>query len=110
VITLSDKVSELTGALLGPSPASDYAVVIAPADRRYWRPGARRIQMIQPVPAGGRFLFRGLPPGAYLLGVAQDVAWGEHDDPIFLQELARTAVPVTITESGRHVQDVRVLR
>ena len=108
VITMSDQLAELSGTVMRPSgtPASDYTVVIAPSDSRYWLPGARRVQASRPTSAG-RFVFRGLPAGEYLLAAVTDVEPGGHYDPSFLKAMTATAVRVSIADGGRHMQDIR---
>jgi hypothetical protein len=111
VVTVTDRLSELSGTVTWSSgaSASDYTVIIAPADRRYWTPSARRIQSARPSSIG-RYVFRGLPAGTYLLAAVTDLEPGSQYDPAFLKVLAGAAVPVTIADGGRHVQDVRVGR
>jgi hypothetical protein len=111
VITLTDKSSELSGTVMQPSgaPATEYTVVIAPADRRYWTPGSRRIQFTRPSTTG-RYVIRDLPAGSYLLAAVTDLEPGTQYDPEFLKALAGAAVPVTIADGGRHTQDIRVAR
>ena len=108
VITMSDQLAELSGTVMRPSgtPASDYTVVIAPSDSRYWLPGSRRVQASRPTSAG-RFVFRGLPAGEYLLAAVTDVEPGGHYDPAFLKAMTAAAVRVSIADGGRHVQDIR---
>ena len=109
VITMTNQLAELSGIVMQPAgtPTSDYTVVIAPSDRRYWLPGARRVQMSRPTSAG-RFVFRALPAGEYLLAAVTDVEPGGHYDPAFLTAMTAAAVRVSIADGGRHVQDIRV--
>jgi len=51
-----------------------------------------------------------LPPGDYLVAAVTDVEQGEWYVPAFLTELAQAAIPVTIAESEKKVQDIRVGR
>jgi hypothetical protein len=111
VITLTSQTTELAGSVTNRvgEPAPAYTVVIAPADRRFWVPGARRVQTTRPA-SDGRYVFRNLPAGAYLLAAVTDIEPGGQFDPSFLEALARAALPVTIGDGGRHTQDIRVTR
>ncbi len=111
VVTVTDRVSELSGTVVWPAAASasGYTVVIAPVDRQYWTAGSRRIQSVRPSSAG-RYVFRGLPAGSYLLAAVTDLEPGRLYDPAFLKALAGAAVPVTITDGGRQTQDIRLGR
>lgn len=109
VVTMSGELGELSGTVMQSSgtPAPGYTVVIAPSDSRYWLPGARRVQLARPTSAG-RFVFRGMPAGEYLIGAVTDVEPGGHYDPAFLKAMTAAAVRVSIADGGRHVQDIRV--
>jgi hypothetical protein len=111
VVTVTDQLSELSGTVTWSSgaSASDYTVIIAPADPRYWIPGARRIQSARPTSVG-RYVFRGLPAGNYLLAVVTELEPGSQYDPAFLKVLSGAAVRVTIADGGRHVQDIRLAK
>jgi hypothetical protein len=109
VLTVSDRVSELTGRLTEADgePAYDYTVVAAATDSQYWTPGSRRILTTRPGEAG-RYTFRNLPPGSYHLAAVTDIEPGSQYDPEFLTELGAASVRVTVTEGSRQVQDLRV--
>ena len=109
VVTMSGELGELSGTVMQSSgtPATDYTVVIAPSDSRYWLPGARRVQLARPTSAG-RFVFRGMPAGDYLVAAVTDIEPGGHYDPAFLKAMIAAAVRVSIADGGRHVQDIRV--
>jgi hypothetical protein len=111
VLTVTDRISEMSGTVTWPAggSAADYTVIIAPVDRRYWTPGSRRIQFSRPT-STGRYVIRGLPAGNYLLAAVNDLETGGQYNPEFLAALAGAAVPVTITDGGRHAQDIRVAR
>ena len=109
VLTFTDQMSELSGLLTDATgkPAADYTVIVAPSDTRYWIPGARRIVMTRPNPEG-RYMFRALPPGDYVLAVVSDMEQGAQYDPEFLKSVAAGAVRVGIAEGGKVAQDLRV--
>ena len=109
VLTITDQMSELTGVLTDATgkPATDYTVIVAPSDTRFWIPGARRIVTARPS-TEGRYVFRSLPPGDYVLAVVTDMEQGAQFDPEFLRSVAAGAVRVGIVEGGKVAQDLRV--
>jgi protocatechuate 3,4-dioxygenase beta subunit len=71
VVTFSDRQTELAGStpVGGTAPAADtVSVVVFPADRRLWAPGARRVRVARP-DTSGQYRIAGLPPGEYLVAV-----------------------------------------
>jgi hypothetical protein len=106
VVTLSARATELSGVVRGASgePTSDATVLVYPADERLWAAGARRIQAVRPS-NDGRYAFRNLPPGDYRLVTVEDVESGAWFDPGLLRSL-RGFVAVTVTQGGRHTQDL----
>jgi hypothetical protein len=109
VITMADWSSDLRGTLTDSTgkPAIDHSIVVVSTDNRYWVPGSRRIAVSRPSP-DGRYAFGALAPGAYFLAAVLDLESGAQFDPEFLRQLAAASVPVTITEGGKVVQDLRV--
>ena len=110
-ITLTDRQTELTGTVVDTQnqPATDYTLVVFPADSRFWMRNARRIQTARPA-TDGRFTFRNLPAGDYLLAPAVDLEVGSHYDAAFLQQLEPSAVRITLQPGEKKVQDLRVGR
>jgi hypothetical protein len=90
-------------------PVSDYSVIIAPTDRRYWVPNARRIQTTRPS-VDGQYEFRNLPAGEYLLAVLTDIEPGQQFDPDFLQELSGASVRVRVGDRTDVAQHLRLGR
>lgn len=109
VLTLTDKSSELSGVLTDSSgkPTSDYMIVAAASDSRYWVPGSRRISVTRPGP-DGRYTFRSLPPGSYVMAAVIDPEPGAQYDPEFLKSLGAAGVTVTVLEGAKVTQDLRV--
>jgi hypothetical protein len=106
-ITLRDRETELSGTVSdGGRPASERTVVVFPSEERLWA-GYERVQA-EFLPADGTFSFTNLRPGRYLLAVVDGVEEGEWFDAAFLRSLIPAAVPVTIGEGERKVQDLRV--
>lgn len=108
-LTVSDRVSELTGRLTESNgqPASNYTIVFVADDSRFWTPASRRILIARPG-TDGLYTFRGFPPGSYLLAAVTDLEPGSQYDPTFLKELASAAMRVTVGEGARQTQDIRV--
>jgi hypothetical protein len=111
IVTLSDRHSELSGALQTPSgdPANEYFVVVFPSDRALWRAGARRIRATRPA-SDGRFSVVDLPAGEYLMAALTDVEPDEWQQPAFLEQLVAASVKVTIGDGAKVRQDLRIQR
>jgi hypothetical protein len=114
VITMTDRQQQVSGTLQDASgrAATDYTMILFPADRVYWLPDSRRILTARPA-TDGRFAFRGLqgpPPGDYLLAAVTDVRPGEQFDPDFLAALAREAIRMTVAPGETKTQDVRLVK
>ena len=107
-VTLRDREAELSGSVSDAAgrPASERTVVVFPSDDRLWA-GFMRVQA-EFLSADGLFVFKHLRPGRYLLAVVDGVEAGEWLDPAFLRNLLPAAVPVSIGEGERKVQDLRV--
>jgi protocatechuate 3,4-dioxygenase beta subunit len=108
-VVFSDERSALSGVLqdaLG-APTSGYTVIVLPADRKFWLPGARRIQATRPSTTG-RFSFSSLPPGEYRLAAVTDVENGIWFDPAVLQQLSAASVPFSLRRGQTVTQNLRV--
>jgi len=112
VVTYGDQWQELSGRLRQSSnaAATEYTMVVFPADKKYWLPGSRRILTVRP-DSTGQFRVGGpgpitLPAGAYLLAAVTDIERDEQFDPSFLDALVPSAIPVTLAAGQRQVQDV----
>jgi len=111
VVTITDKISALIGTARDANGQPDPTATVAvfPADTTLWAPpgmASRRIQTTAPA-RDGRYSFRGLPAGDYLV-VATD--WpADFSDNKVLSTLMADAVRVTIAEADTKSQDVRVV-
>jgi 5-hydroxyisourate hydrolase-like protein (transthyretin family) len=112
IVTFSDRPQALAGRLqtAAGSPASDYTVILFPADKNYWLHGSRRILTARPA-TDGRFQFGGpgpasVPAGAYLLAAVTDIDRDEQFDPALLESLRSAAVSVTIGAGEKKTQDL----
>lgn len=96
VLTLTDRVSEISGTVTDAGhPSPDGYVVVFSVDRSAWFPGSRRVAGARPSDAG-RYRFRNLPPGDYLLIADDDIEDAEWNDPALLARLSSRAARVTI--------------
>jgi len=111
VVTFSDRRSELQGTLTTASgqPASEFVVVVYPADRELWRSGARRIKSVRPG-SDGAFSVTDLPAGEYLVAAITDAEPNEWQQASFLEQLVTASVKITIAEGQKLRQDLRIAR
>ena len=88
-VTFTDQSAELAGALTlsDGKPATDYFVVLLPADRSYWTALSRRIASTRP-DGTGRYVFRNLPAGSYRIAVTTDLVTRDLQDMAALDQLA----------------------
>jgi hypothetical protein len=109
VLTLRDRSSQLSGTVTDASskPATDRTVIVFPSDERLWAGGFRRIRADN-LGADGKYAFDELRPGMYLVALTDAVEWEQWLDPEFLRKLQVAAIPVTIGEGEKRVQDLRI--
>ena len=105
-IVLTDRVSELTGTVIGSGdrPASGWAVIAFATDRARWYDRSRFVRRAVSGPKG-EFAIEGLPFGTYYVAaVAPADAWR---DPAVLDGLAVRAATVLVREGQRQTVQVR---
>ena len=109
VITLTDRSTEISGKILAPTgqPAPEYFIIVFSADSASWIPQSRRIQQVRPA-HDGKFTFRNLPPGDYLIGAVTDVEQGQWFDPEFLKQLVTASIKIALADGEKKVQDIRL--
>jgi hypothetical protein len=114
VITYADRSQELSGRLQQSSgaPATDYTIVVFPADKAYWIPGSRRILTTRSG-TDGQFRLGGpgfitLPAGDYLLAAVSEIDKDEQFDPAFLTSLQAAAVRVTVKPGEKKTQNLSI--
>ena len=107
-LTFTDKPTELSGAVVDSSgkPVPNAHVIAFAADRDYWSPQSRRIAATRTADSG-RYAFRNLPDGEYLITTVADVDNGEWFDPGFLEAASSEALKVVLTAGAAIVQDLR---
>src|SRR6185436_10719551 len=95
VITLTDRVSELSGTVTDAAgkPGFGSTVIAVSTDRRHWVTGSRRVAT-SGLTADGRYTFRGLPPGEYRVAAVVDFDSGSQFDVNVLQQIAGASTTV----------------
>jgi hypothetical protein len=86
-------------------PVVGATIVIAPDEERLWVPGTARIATTRTGPVG-RYQFRQLPAGSYVVGVVGDLEAGQHYDRALLETLVTTGTRVTLTAGVPVTQDL----
>ncbi len=106
-LTVTDRISELSGIVTDTAgkPSREGSVVVFAADKRYWFPGSRRIQVVRPN-AEGRYTVRGLPAGTYLVALEPGTVL-QHELLAKLPTLVAGAVRVTIAEGDKRALNLR---
>jgi hypothetical protein len=108
VITLSDRRTELSGAVTDAigTPIAMATVVAFPQDTRLRIAGSRWIASARPL-TDGHYQIRDLPPGEYFVAVVSSVERGQWVDAEFLTTLQPTAVRVTLATGEKKTLDLR---
>ena len=109
VLTVTDRPSSLAGRLqtAAGQPASDYHIVVFPANASLWSRQSRHVRAARP-DLNGEFEFDELPGGGYLLAALSDVEPDAWQRPEFLASLRPAAVPVTVVDGRRTVQNLQI--
>lgn len=111
VITLTDKISELTGVVRTAAGAADLdaAVLVFPANPATWIDfGADppRMRYVR-VSVDGAYAVKGLPPGDYLAVAVKDEDTDRWQMQPILERLSRSATKFTLTIGGKQALDLR---
>jgi hypothetical protein len=108
IVTFTDRPTELSGTVHDASgrPSAASSVVVFAVDPAFWTPRSRRTSAVRP-DDDGKYSFRNLPAGEYLIAAADDVGDGDWFDPAFLDALAPSALRVTLAAGETKVQDLR---
>lgn len=108
-ITVTDRRTELVGTFSSASgqAATDYYVVIFPADRTLWHPLSPRLRVTRPTANGG-FSVPDLPAGAYRIAAVTDVEGDEWRTTAFLESIYDASIAVTVAEGQTTRQDIRI--
>lgn len=108
-VVLTDAGTTLTGTLSSASgqAATDYYIVIFPADRAMWHAHSPRIRATRPDGAG-QFTVRDLPDGTYRIAALTDVEDNEWRQIPFLESLYEVSLTATVTAGQTTRQDLRI--
>jgi hypothetical protein len=111
-ITLTDAASELGGAITDASgkAVSQLYVLVFSTDKSQWDFASRRTMSMRASDAGA-YSFKGLPPGEYFLCALTEIDTARVSaDPSYLEELAAASIKLTLGESEKKRQDLRIGR
>jgi hypothetical protein len=110
VISFTDQPAAISGKLIDASgaPVPDLTIVVFSTNRGDWTPGSRRVlQPIRPA-SDGTYSATGLPPGEYYLAALTDIGPDDWPDPSFMEQIAASAIKITLGEGEKKVQDVKL--
>jgi hypothetical protein len=109
LLTVSDRPTELVGTVTkaGGVAATEGYVLVFPADPSLWRPLSRRIAWTK-LDTRGHFVFRGLPPGDYLITVVGELDPEGFPGADLLEGLVPSSVKVTLADGRRATRDVSI--
>jgi hypothetical protein len=107
-LVFSDRHATLTGVLQTAQqmPATDYTVIIFPADRELWR-STRRLRSARPG-TDGRFVFNDVVPGDYVIAAVTDLDPDGWTDSSFLDQLAPAGLKVTVNAGGQATANLQL--
>jgi len=110
-IVFADRSSSLAGTitLAADHAATDYTIVLFPAEAGLRVPESRRTRAVRPS-SDGTFSISHLPAGDYLVTVLDDVDEGEWVDPAFLERIAPGAIRIAIADGEQKFQALRIAR
>jgi hypothetical protein len=109
VVTFTDAVSELSGVIESPADQtpSNFFVVVVPVNRTYWTQFSRRIASTRP-DAAGRYLFRGLPAGEYVLAATTDLVPRDLYDEAALERIVEQSTPLSMSWGEKKSINLRI--
>ena len=110
VITMTSKPATLSGRLTDATgrAATEYFVVLVPADRTYWAPGLTRTPRAVRPANDGTFRFDAVTPGEYFIAAATGFDPREAADPSVLEALVERGAKVVVGAGAAAVQDLRI--
>jgi len=110
-IGVSDQLAQFGGRLLRPGDrvdaAPNYHLILFPSDPSLWVPRSRRIAAAMSA-KDGRFTFRNLRAGSYLLCVVENVEDNQWFDSTFLEALRPTSIEVVVKDRERLERDIKI--
>lgn len=110
-ILLSDRATTLAGTVQDERerPIGDYTVVAFATDSAKWGYRTRFVRWARP-DQNGKFLIKGLPPGAYKVVAVEYLEPGEETDPARLENWRTTGSSVTLDDGEARSIALRLLR
>jgi hypothetical protein len=109
VITLTNRLGQITGSVSSMRSSASARVVVFPADRRVWDTASRRVVKITGTDAHGGYRIPDLPAGAYrLIAVSDDDEIAPRDTIALFEALAPHAEAVTLARGERLTKDLSV--
>jgi hypothetical protein len=110
VATFTDRLGEISGAVRNGAgqPVSDYRIVVFSADKTVWGTSSRRMRAPVQTERDGTFRVENLPAGNYFLAAVTDMDQDDLTNMAFLDDLAKQAIPITLGDGEKKVQEIRV--
>jgi hypothetical protein len=110
VVTFTDRLGAISGAVKNAAgqPVTDYRIVVFSADKSVWGMTSRRMRAPVQTERDGTFRVDGLPAGRYLLAAVTDLEPDDLTNLAFLDDLAKQAIPFTLADGEKKVQEIRV--
>lgn len=108
VLTFSSRRTVLAGQVTGATgdAAADHVVVLFPKNPSLWG-SERRVRFTRPA-SDGRFEFRDLPAGDYLMAALTDLEPSDLRSVAFLDQLVAASIGLAIGEGASVRQDIRI--
>ena len=109
VITLTDKVPELTGAITDANGngIAGLQMLLFPTDRSAWSTSHRRMRGPVRTQPDGTYRFVGVRPGEYHLAVVTELEPGDWGDPVFMEQVAAQSLKLVFADGEKKVQNLR---
>jgi hypothetical protein len=111
VVEFSDRPAELSGQVTDGQgrPVPGLTMVLFGTDPAAWAaPVSERSRRTSPLDSNGRFRMSSLPPGDYYLAALAEVAGADLADPAYLEQVAASAIRITLALGERKVQDFQL--
>lgn len=110
LVTFTDQPAEITGSLLDAAgrPTPEYYVVVFSTNPASWFRGGRRVRPPVRPASDGKFRVHGLAAGEYYMAALTEVDQQDLFDASFLEQIAASAIKITLAEGEKKVQDLRL--
>lgn len=111
VVEFTNRPAELSGLVTDERgrPVQGLTMVLFPAAPANWAVSAdERSRRTSPLDTAGRFRLPSLPAGDYFLAAVAEVSQSDLADPAYLEQVAASAIRITLALGEKRVQDVRI--